>query len=53
LVVARKLGRRCLRFELSAEYAVQVRDRLAAAREGQPLKGADDPQVSAPSSVAG
>jgi site-specific DNA-methyltransferase (adenine-specific) len=53
LVVAKKLGRRWLGFELSTEYAAQVRDRLAAAREGQPLEGADEPKVSAPSTAAG
>jgi site-specific DNA-methyltransferase (adenine-specific) len=53
LVVAKKLGRQWLGFELSPEYAAQVRDRLAAAREGQPLLGADEPKVSAPSTSAG
>jgi DNA modification methylase len=53
LVVAKKLGRRWLGFELSAEYAAQVRARLDAAREGQPLEGAEEPKVSAPSTAAG
>jgi site-specific DNA-methyltransferase (adenine-specific) len=53
LVVAKKLGRRWLGFELSADYAAQVRARLDAVREGQPLEGAADPKVSAPSTAVG
>jgi site-specific DNA-methyltransferase (adenine-specific) len=53
LVVAKKLGRRWLGFELSPDYAAQVQGRLAAAREGQPLKGAEEPMTSAPSTAAG
>ncbi len=48
LVVAKKLGRRWLGFELSPDYAARVRTRLESAREGQPLEGAEDPKVSAP-----
>jgi site-specific DNA-methyltransferase (adenine-specific) len=43
LVVAKKLGRRYLGFELSPEYAAQVRSRLDAARDGQPLEGGEEP----------
>ncbi len=43
LVVAKKLGRRYLGFELSPEYAAQVRSRLDAARVGQPLEGGEEP----------
>jgi site-specific DNA-methyltransferase (adenine-specific) len=48
LVVAKKLGRRWLGFELSPNYHEQVESRLAATAEGQPLRGAEAPTVSAP-----
>src|SRR5205814_783035 len=48
LVVAKKLGRRWLGFELSPAYAAQVRARLDATAVGQPLEGAEEPRVSAP-----
>jgi site-specific DNA-methyltransferase (adenine-specific) len=48
LVVAKKLGRRWLGFELSANYVAQIRARLDAAEVGQPLEGAEEPKVSAP-----
>jgi DNA modification methylase len=41
LVVAKKLERRFVGFELSAEYAAQVRARLDAAVAGEDLKGGD------------
>jgi site-specific DNA-methyltransferase (adenine-specific) len=53
LVVAKKLGRKWLGFELSAEYAAQAQARLDVAAEGQPLKGAEEPVTSAPSTAAG
>lgn len=53
LVVARKLGRRAVGFELSADYAVRAQERLDATREGDPLEGAEDPLRSAPSTAAG
>jgi site-specific DNA-methyltransferase (adenine-specific) len=53
LVVAKKLGRRWLGFEMSASYTSLVQARLDAAREGQPLEGAEEPRVSAPPTVAG
>src|SRR5262249_1605902 len=53
LVTAKKLGRRWLGFELSAEYAAQVEARLKATVPGQPLEGAEEPRVSAPSTAAG
>jgi site-specific DNA-methyltransferase (adenine-specific) len=43
LVAAKKLKRHYLGFELSAEYAARVRDRLGAVRAGQPLEGGSDP----------
>jgi site-specific DNA-methyltransferase (adenine-specific) len=48
LVVAKKLGRRWLGFELSKAYCKQVQARLDAAAAGQPLEGAEEPKVSAP-----
>lgn len=48
LVVAKKLGRQWLGFELSANYATQAQARLEAATVGQPLEGAEEPKVSAP-----
>ena len=45
LVVAKKLGRRYLGFELSADYAARIQARLDAAEPGQPLEGADEPRV--------
>jgi site-specific DNA-methyltransferase (adenine-specific) len=53
LVVAKKLDRRWLGFELSPSYAAQVQARLDAAEEGQPLEGAEDPVTSAPSTANG
>jgi len=53
LAVAKKLGRRFLGFELSAEYVERVRDRLAGIRSGDPLDGAPEPLVSAPSTANG
>jgi site-specific DNA-methyltransferase (adenine-specific) len=43
LVVAKKLGRRYLGFELSPDYVAQIETRLAAARVGQPLEGGAEP----------
>jgi site-specific DNA-methyltransferase (adenine-specific) len=48
LVVAKKLGRRWIGFELSPSYVAQIEARLKAASELQPLEGADDPKVGAP-----
>jgi site-specific DNA-methyltransferase (adenine-specific) len=45
LVVAKKLGRRYLGFELSPDYAAQVRARLDAATVGQSLEGGEEPKV--------
>jgi site-specific DNA-methyltransferase (adenine-specific) len=53
LAVAKKLGRRWLGFELSANYAAMIETRLAAASAGQPLDGAEEPRVSAPSTSNG
>jgi len=53
LAVAKKLGRRFIGFEFSENYAQQVHERLEAVQEGDPLSGADEPMVSAPSTKAG
>ena len=47
LVVARKLNRRCVGFELSAEYAAEGQGRLDATERGAPLTGAPEPTMSA------
>lgn len=53
LVVAKKLGRRSLGFELSANYAARIRSRIEQAYEGQPLEGAKEPKLSAPKTAEG
>ena len=53
LAVAKKLDRRYFGFELSPDYAENVRTRLAAINVGDPLVGAVDPKVSAPSTANG
>jgi site-specific DNA-methyltransferase (adenine-specific) len=53
LVVAKKLGRDYLGFELSPNYAERGQDRLKMTTAGQPLVGADDPLASVPSTAAG
>ncbi|MBX6316058.1 MAG: site-specific DNA-methyltransferase [Isosphaeraceae bacterium] len=46
LAVAKKLGRRYLGFELSAEYAANAQKRLEAITTGEPLEGGEGPKVS-------
>ena len=53
LVVAKKLGRRFVGFELSEQYAANVRTRLEAVRTGDSLDGAEDPRVSVPATKKG
>ena len=53
LVVAKKLGRRFIGFELSNNYAEQTQLRLDAARLGDDLSGAEEPRVSTPASTTG
>jgi site-specific DNA-methyltransferase (adenine-specific) len=53
LVVAKKLERRFIGFELSKNYAGQIEARLKAARSGDPLSGAEDPTTMAPPTKAG
>ncbi|MHB8972123.1 MAG: DNA-methyltransferase [Pirellulaceae bacterium] len=53
LVTAKKLGRRYLGFELSAEYTRLIQQRLRGIVSGDALDGAPEPLVSAPSTAAG
>ena len=53
LAVAKKLGRRWLGFDLSAEYVDRGLKRLKGIREGDPLDGAEEPLVSAPATANG
>jgi len=53
LAVAKKLGRRHLGFELSADYVEKINERLAKIQPGDPLVGAAEPLVSAPSTAEG
>lgn len=48
LVVAKKLGRQYLGFELSRSYAVQASKRLQSAAVGEALHGSEYPLASAP-----
>ncbi len=48
LVVAKKLGRKFLGFDLSEEYVEQGRTRLEKVKAGSKLEGAAEPLVSAP-----
>ena len=52
LAVAKKLGRRFLGFDLSAEYVERGESRLAGIRVGDRLDGDAEPLMSAPSTVA-
>lgn len=53
VVVAKKLARRFLSFELSAEYQKLGTARLANVQVGDRLEGAEEPKVSAPATHAG
>jgi DNA modification methylase len=53
LAVAKKLGRKYLGFELSTDYVEKVNQRLAKIQVGDPLDGAAEPLVSAPSTAEG
>jgi site-specific DNA-methyltransferase (adenine-specific) len=48
LVVAKKLGRRYLGFELSEQYFQMGMQRLESISVGDRLEGAEEPKVSAP-----
>lgn len=53
LVVAKKLGRRYLGFELSNQYAERITERLAKVKSGDKLVGAEEPLKSAPTTADG
>jgi site-specific DNA-methyltransferase (adenine-specific) len=53
LASAKKLKRRYVGFELSEQYTLQVKARLKAIEPGDPLDGAAEPLVSAPTTAAG
>lgn len=53
LVVAKKLGRQFLGFDLSAEYIDRGLARLAKAEVGDTLDGAAEPLISAPATAEG
>ena len=53
LVVAKKLGRQFIGYELSAEYAKGIQARLDQTQVGEPLLGSDVPATSAPSTANG
>lgn len=53
IAVAKKLGRSWFSFELSEDYAKLGTRRLAGIAVGDPLNGAENPNVSAPSTSQG
>jgi DNA modification methylase len=48
LIVAKKLGRRYLGFDVSQDYVMRGKKRLASVSVGDPLDGAPEPTMSAP-----
>jgi len=53
LVVAKKLARIPIGFEMSKQYAAQAQGRLAKVKAGDALDGPEDPLISAPSTRNG
>lgn len=53
LAAAKKLGRRYLGFELSAQYVEHATKRLAAISQGDALEGPPEPLASAPKTAEG
>jgi len=53
LAVAKKLRRRFIGFDLSPQYVQQGTERLARIEPGDPLDGAPEPTMSAPSTANG
>lgn len=52
-VVAKKLGRRFIAFDLSQDYVTRGNTRLATVRVGDPPDGASEPTLSAPATPTG
>lgn len=52
LVVAKKLGRRFVGFDLSTDYVARGMGRLEVVQAGDPLDGAEEPLLSAPATPA-
>lgn len=53
LAVAKKLNRQFIGFELSKEYAKNIRERLETIKIGDPLNGPENAALSAPSTAKG
>lgn len=53
LIVAKKLGRNCVGFEMSANYVKKIRKRLDWAQAGDVLEGPENPLESAPKTANG
>jgi site-specific DNA-methyltransferase (adenine-specific) len=53
LAVAKKLGREYVGFDLSPAYVTQGTERLSRIEAGEPLDGAPEPTMSAPSTANG
>jgi site-specific DNA-methyltransferase (adenine-specific) len=53
LVVAKKLNRKFIGFELSKNYAKQIQTRLNAAKPNDPLSGAESPMTTTPQTANG
>ena len=53
LAVAKKLSRSFIGFDLSPEYVTQGQERLTSIQPGDPLVGAPEPTMSAPSTSRG
>src|SRR5271170_6415479 len=53
LVVAKKLGRKFVGFELSENYAKRIEERLAAVKAGDALNGVENPLHSVPNTANG
>jgi site-specific DNA-methyltransferase (adenine-specific) len=53
LIVAKKLGRRWIGAEVSAEYVRHANARIEAVQVGDPMEGPEDPLISAPATPLG
>lgn len=53
LAVAKKLRRHYMGFEISEQYAKQIKERLRNAKSGAPLEGAEEPLLSVPNTAKG